>query len=114
MHDERGKNFFWSKWILIGVGWLAFALFFASELVVTRFYAGRPLNIQGALFNWLICGSLWFASTPLILWLAGRFPPDRQRALTSAGVHLGACALLSFMMLGVFTFIAWQFGRTEG
>ena len=114
MHDERRKNLSWSKWILIGGGWLAFALFFASELVVTRFYSGRPLNIQGALFNWLICGGLWFASTPLILRLAHRFPFDRKRWLASAFVHLSASALLSFIMLGVFTFIAWQFGRTEG
>jgi two-component system, LytTR family, sensor kinase len=113
MHDERAKNPFPSNWILIGVGWLAFALFFASELIVTRFYAGRPLNVEGALFNWLICGGLWFAGTPLILWLARRFPIDRQRWLASVFVHLAASALLSFLMLGVFTFISLQFGHID-
>jgi two-component system LytT family sensor kinase len=113
MHDERANNSLLSKWILIGVGWLAFALFFASELVVTRFYAGRPLNVKGALFNWLICGGLWFASTPLILWLARRFPIDRQRWLASACVHLLAGVLLSLFMLGVFTVIASQFGLND-
>jgi sensor histidine kinase YesM len=114
METERALNSPWTKWAFIGLGWLAFALFFASELVVTRFYAGRPLNVKGALFNWLICGSLWFACTPLILWLARRFPFDRKRWLASAFVHLSASALLSFVMLGVFTFIAWQFGRIDG
>src|SRR5882724_1659346 len=98
MQGQNAKISFSSKWILIGFGWTAFALFFVSELVVTRSYAGRPLNLKGALLTWLTCAGLWFVATPLILWLARRFPIDRQRWWTSAIVHLAASALISFVL----------------
>jgi len=111
MHHERAKN--WSKWILIGIAWVAFALFFASQLVVLRSYAGRPLNVTGALLSWLLCAGLWFAGTPLILWMAHRFPIDRQRWLPSVLVHLPASGLLSLLMLGVYAFILPPFGLAD-
>ena len=110
MIDGLREKSSWSKWIVIGAGWLIFALFFASEVVVSRTSAGRPANIKGALVAWLICAALWFATTPLILWLAHRFPIDRQRWLTSGLVHLGFSALLSVFLLGLYTFIAPLFG----
>jgi two-component system, LytTR family, sensor kinase len=98
------------KWILIGAGWLAFALFFASEVVVGTAYSGRPANLRRALIPWLICAAIWFAATPAILWLARRFPLDRQRWLTSGLVHLFVSAILSFLLLGIYTGIARLLG----
>lgn len=93
------------KWSLIGAGWVLFALFFASEKVISRIYAGRPPAPGRTLVFWSICAALWFAATPLILWLARRFPLDRQRWLVSSAVHLPASVLVSFMLLGIYTFI---------
>jgi signal transduction histidine kinase len=99
-----------SKWILIGLGWAAFALFFASQLVVNRAYAGFPANVKRALVMWLVCAAVWFAATPLILWLAGRFPIDRQRWVAGSLVHLAASGGLSFFLLGVYTIIVSALG----
>jgi two-component system LytT family sensor kinase len=103
MPDALAEKSFWTKWILIGVGWFAFALFFVSEVILRRVFAGRPANIRGALIPWLICAAIWFAATPLILWLAHRFPLDRQRWFSSALIHLSVGALLSFLLLAAFT-----------
>src|SRR6188474_1440579 len=105
MHRQRALNPTLSKWILIGLGWAAFALFFASELVARRAYAGFPPNIKRALVIWSICAALWFAVTPLILWLARRFPIDRQRWGTSSLMHLAASGVISFVLLGIYTLI---------
>lgn len=113
MQAERTRSSDWSKWILIGFGWVAFALFFASEIVLRRAYAGFPLNIKRALSIWLICAGLWFAATPLILWLARRFPIDRQRWIASSLVHFAASCVISFLLLGLYTLITSALGLTE-
>lgn len=103
----------WTKWTLIGAGWLLFALYFASEVIVTRTYAGRPPNVGRALSTWLICSALWFAATPLILWLAHRFPIDRQRWLINGAAHLCIGLLLSVFMLFSYVLITALFGLAD-
>ncbi|HKO63317.1 MAG TPA: hypothetical protein VJV03_19290, partial [Pyrinomonadaceae bacterium] len=71
MDDSRRA---WIKWPLIAVGWSLFAIFFASESIVSRAYAGRSLQIGQTIAIWFICASIWLAATPLILNLARRFP----------------------------------------
>jgi two-component system, LytTR family, sensor kinase len=105
MESTRTAKQFWLRWMLIAAGWLTFALFFASQVIVGRAYSGRPANIKGALFPWLICATLWLAATPLILWLSRRFPLDRRRWLTNSVVHLAIGAFLSFLLLAAYTSI---------
>ncbi|MEK6335931.1 MAG: histidine kinase [Acidobacteriota bacterium] len=105
---------FWLKWILIGAGWTLFAVFFASELVVNRAYAGRPLNFGRALGIWSLCAFLWLAATPLVLWLARSFPLERNRWITSALVHLVAGVLLSLVLLALFVLITLALGMSSG
>lgn len=91
------------KWTLIGAGWFVFALFFASELFVTKIDAGRPISFRRVLVPWLICAALWFAATPLVLWLARRFPFDRRRWFSSSAIHLLASFALSLILIAVYT-----------
>lgn len=114
MQRERALNSTLSKWILIGLGWAAFALFFASELVARRAYAGFPANIRRALVIWSICAGLWFAATPLILWLARRFPIDRQRWIASSLTHLVLSGVISFVLLGIYTALTLALVFTDG
>ncbi|HEY5837737.1 MAG TPA: histidine kinase, partial [Pyrinomonadaceae bacterium] len=113
MHRERALNSTPAKWILIGLGWVAFALFFASEIIIRRANAGFPPNIQRAVVIWLICAGLWFAVTPLILGLARRFPIDRQRWVGSGLIHLAVSCLISFVLLGIYTAITSALGLGE-
>lgn len=114
MSERSNRTRLWLNWLLIGIGWILFALFFASEVVVSRAYAGRPLNFGRALEVWLICAFLWFAATPLILWLARRFPLERHQWLTSVLIHLGAGAILSFLLLALYVLITSLVGLDAG
>lgn len=114
MSDDDIRQRSWLKWILIGAGWTLFALFFASEMVVSRAYFGRPLDFARVLTAWLICALLWFAATPLILWLARRFPLERHRWFPSALVHLAAGSVLSFLLLGLYVFTMSLVGLEPG
>lgn len=110
MQERRAASSSWIAWGLIGLGWFAFALFFASQVVVTRAYSGRPIGFGRALIPWLICAALWFAATPGILWSARRFPIDRRRWLSSAAIHLVASVVVSLLLLAAYTFLIWLFG----
>ena len=113
MHRKRALNPTLSKWILIGLGWAAFALFFTSEVVVRRANAGVPTNVQGALVRWVICAAIWFAATPLMIGLARRFPIDRQRWIRSGLMHLAAGGVISFVLLGIYAVITFALGLTD-
>lgn len=104
----------WLAWVLLAAGWTFFGLFFVSEVVVSRAYQGRPIEFGRVLIVWLICAFLWFAATPLILWLARRFPLERHRWLRSALVHLAAGAGLSFVLLWLYVLIMFQLGLEPG
>jgi DNA-binding LytR/AlgR family response regulator len=61
-------------WLAIWSGWTALALFFAASTSLTYRSTGRPgnwaLTIERALSEWW----LWAVLTPLVVWLARRFP----------------------------------------
>lgn len=112
MHDHVRQHSI-LKWVLIGAGWTLYALFFVSEVVVSRAYQGRPLSIGRTIAVWLICAAFWFAATPFIIWLARRFPLDRHRWLRSALVHLAIGSFVSSILLGLYVLVASALGLTS-
>jgi LytS/YehU family sensor histidine kinase len=93
------------KWGLIAAGWTLFGLFFASEVIIIRAYEGRPLRLGETLAAWMICACVWLALTPLMLYLARRFPLERRRWLKSALVHFAASAAFALIQLGTYSLI---------
>ncbi|PYS47532.1 MAG: hypothetical protein DMF68_15790 [Acidobacteria bacterium] len=94
------------KWGLIALSWTLFALFFSSEAVIIRAYAGRALNLLGTLSAWLICAYAWLALTPFVLYLAKRFPLERRRWLKHSLTHLLASALFALLHLALYVSVA--------
>src|SRR5882672_10000657 len=92
----------WKKWGLIAAGWAAFAIFFASESIISRAYAARPLMLGQTLVAWLLCATLWFLLTPIVLSLAQRFPLERGRWRLHLVFHLGAGAVLAVAHLSLY------------
>jgi LytS/YehU family sensor histidine kinase len=74
-------------WLAVWTGWTALALFFAVSTSLTYRSTGRPANwaltIQRALTEWW----LWALLTPLVVWLARRFPLHGRRRFAHAAVH---------------------------
>lgn len=100
----------WIKWALIAAGWSLFAFFFASESIVARAYAGRPLQIGQTITIWFICASIWFAATPLMLHLARRFPIDRRSWLRNSLTHLLFSCAFAFALLAIYVLITTWIG----
>lgn len=80
--------------------WTLFGLFFACQRYIERAHAGRPTSWDRVLTAWAACAYLWAALTPLVLWLARRFPFGRERWLRHLLVHAGAGVLISVFHLG--------------
>ncbi len=82
-------------WIAISTGWTALALFFAVSASLTYKSTGRPANwtlsIQRSLVEWW----LWAILTPLVVWLARRYPLDTPRPWRNASIHLAAGLILA-------------------
>jgi two-component system, LytTR family, sensor kinase len=76
----------WGAWTLVG-------LFFASQIYFYFSRTERPLTVTRSLAWQLAAVYLYAALTPLVLWLARRFPFDRQRWRRNLAVH--ACAGLA-------------------
>jgi two-component system, LytTR family, sensor kinase len=112
-------------WAWVWAGWTALALFFALSTSLTYRSTGRAanwsINIGRALSEWW----LWALLTPLVVWLARRFPLHGPSWRRSLGVHLVtgtaiamaktaadrvAFALLTgFWLYWLFTTLALQF-----
>ena len=75
--------------------WSLVGLAFASQFYLTGNFLGRSITwgeaIGNGLEDWYVYGLL---SLP-VLWLAGRFPPEKGRRWATAGVHLAAALLFS-------------------
>ena len=107
MDDPRRA---WVKWPLIAAGWSLFAIFFASESIVARAYAGRPLQISQTIMIWFICAAIWFTATPLMLHLARRFPIDRRNWLRNSLTHLLFSCAFAFVLLAMYVLITSWIG----
>jgi two-component system LytT family sensor kinase len=86
--------------------WTLFGLFFASQEYVRYVYAGRPVELVRMLLAWLASAYVWAALTPLIFYLARRFPLERTRLWRGLLVHLPASFLFSCVELLAFILIA--------
>jgi two-component system LytT family sensor kinase len=86
-------------WLAVWAAWTALALFFAVSSSLTYLSTGRAANwafsIQRSLLEWW----LWALLTPIVVWLARRFPLDRQNALGNASIHAVAGFAIAFVKL---------------
>jgi two-component system LytT family sensor kinase len=94
------------KWAIIFGAWTFVGLFMTSQDYIRNLRAGHAVEWQKQLFLLeLPFAYLWALLTPLLLWLARRFPVERGRWIQSALVHLSVSLLLSVItMVGFNTF----------
>jgi two-component system LytT family sensor kinase len=75
--------------------WSAFGILFGGQLHWIYAGSGRPISWRLALSTALLEWYLWGALSPLILFLARRFPLERGRVLVSLPAHVLAGAFLA-------------------
>jgi two-component system LytT family sensor kinase len=84
----------WMKWALIFLCWTGFALFFTYQIYLGRFLARQPINWLNPLLTCLTWAYVWFAVTPLILFVTERLPFQRRHPFRSVMVHSLVAALI--------------------
>lgn len=112
MNQARiGNQKLWSIGHIV-LCWTLFGLFFASQSYVRQSYFGRDPDWQNALVVWLTCGYSWAVLTPPILFVARRFPFNRNDWLRTLAVHLPASVFFSVIALAIFAGLRMLFGES--
>jgi two-component system LytT family sensor kinase len=95
--DRRWWQSLWARaGIIFGV-WTVIGLVFSAQWYFAAFRSEQPIQWSRALYVQMSWGYLWALGTPIILWLARRFPMDKQRWLRNSLMHLLASTLLVFV-----------------
>lgn len=89
--------------------WTLFAFFFSTQIYLNIIYHGRSQPFFLILIPWLICGYLWAALTPVALWLARRFPLEKELIVRRVALHLLFGILISLLQLVAYTFVFQTF-----
>ena len=102
------------KWAGIFGVWTLFALFFASQFALQNQLSPSPLPFWRILMCQLVSGYIWFAISPLILFLANRFPFEEGKWKTSIAAHAIFGLLVSLVQLALDAFVLTRLGYPPG
>jgi two-component system LytT family sensor kinase len=83
-------------WLLVWAGWTTLALFLAVSASVTYYSFGQPANWSLSLRRSLAEWWLWALLTPVVAWLAARWPLHGARRLGHGAIHLAAGTTIAF------------------
>jgi two-component system, LytTR family, sensor kinase len=99
---------------LIFVGWTLVGLFFSSQVLFNSIYMEKRMPLGNVFFMQMSICYLWALTTPLVLWLARRFPIDRSNWPRRTLLHGVVSVLLVGSMSGIhYVLFITYFERTE-
>ena len=103
--DETANVYWWRKpwarWVIIWGVWTLIGLVFASQFYFAAYRSDRPVEWSYSIYLQMTWSYLWALVTPLVLWLASRFPIERHNWGRNLLVHTIASLVLS-------TFVTWS------
>jgi two-component system LytT family sensor kinase len=85
--------------------WSLFAVYMALQEHYTALIIGKPMAWSYTIRGEFTYAYLWALLTPLILWLARRFPVDQRGWYRVLPVHVAACILLSAVQKSILVFL---------
>lgn len=83
------------------LAWTALGLFMFSQGVVQKTLMGDPNPWWHHLTGWMVGVYVWFAITPVVLWLGRRLPLERRRWLRRTLAHTGFAMLIALVQLAI-------------
>jgi signal transduction histidine kinase len=98
------------KWIGIWAVWTLFALFFASQFALQNQLSRNPVSFWRILSWQMVSGYVWFALSPLLLYLARKFPFEGEKWKKSLLVHLIAGIVIALFQQVIDTFVLTRLG----
>lgn len=99
-----------AKWIAVWAVWTLFGFFFASQLALQNQLSRNPVSFWRILSWQMVSGYVWFALSPLILFLAQKFPFEAGRWKKSLAVHLPASLIIALFQQAIDTFVLTRLG----
>ncbi len=90
----------WARWAIIWGAWTLIGLVFTSQFYFSMYRSDRAVEWTYAVYLQMTWAYLWALVTPLILWVASRFPLERH----NWGKHIFAHVLVGLILS---TFVTW-------
>jgi two-component system, LytTR family, sensor kinase len=88
-------------WRLVPFAWTLYAIFMTTQSYVVNLRAGRPISVVEAVVNDFSYAGLWALLTPLVFFLARRFPLERTSFKKHVWIHLAASFAVALLHKGV-------------
>ncbi len=102
------------KWLTIWAVWTLFGLFFTTQMALQSQLWKTPVPFWRILSWQFVSGYVWFALTPLILFLANKFPFEARRWKVSMPVHIVAAIVLALFQQLIDAFLLPRLGYPPG
>ena len=117
--EEADEKHWWERRLLrLGMIWLVWTvigLFFTAQLYFATLRGERPIPFTYALFTQLTDVYIWALVTPLVLWLAHRFPIDRHSWRRNVSLHALFSILAAVFVLSTFSVVNYfHYARPMG
>ena len=102
------------KWIAIWAVWTLFGFFFASQLALQNQLSRNPVPFWQILSWQMVSGYVWFALSPIILYLARKFPFDQGQWKKSIPIHVAASIVIALGQQAIDAFALPRLGYPPG
>jgi signal transduction histidine kinase len=110
MNSEPKLNRPLVKWIVVWAVWTIVGFYFTSQSALQSQISGNPISFWRVLSWQLFSGYVWFALSPVILWLGRKFPFENGKWKSSVPVHLLASILVALFQLAIDAFVLPKLG----
>ncbi|HYE64850.1 MAG TPA: hypothetical protein VD966_04670, partial [Pyrinomonadaceae bacterium] len=119
LEGRAGGGLWQRRWVRLGLiwgVWTIIGLVFTIQFYFAAFRSERPIEFFRALYVQMSWSYVWALATPLILWLARRFPIERNKWPRNLLIHLLTSTLLVFVAVGlahllIYINYGWRAGR---
>jgi len=88
----------WARLALIWGVWTFIGLVFTCQFYFSMYRSDRPVEWAYAIYLQMTWAYLWALATPIILWLAERFPIERKLLAWHLSLHVLASLILSTLV----------------
>ena len=89
------------RWKVKLLAWGLYGAYMSLESILLGAKSGRPISIPYLVFSELAYAAIWMGLTPLVLWLAERFPFTKKQWIRPLWTHLGLSFLVALCHKGI-------------
>ncbi len=91
MAEHKQESF----WKFVFVGWTLYASFMITQSYVVSLRSTRPSSFVNIFVNDSVYALIWMVITPVVLWLARRYPLTKSNLRQTIPIHLGASIVIA-------------------